>query len=313
MRELYSKNKTIIKVYVICALIISILAGVSFAGRSAAAAGAASVGAVRLTAFSIFATVVLHFIKMIILLPLWFFIRFFCFALNSLGSLLFPGAGAAGKILRGGFIVSQLFLREKFPVVFYIQYALLFIVSLIFFEWALRTIRYLDSIYLKPVTDKIFRRKVRIKRPKGFETEDLVIPVFALINRGGVKIRKRENWWLIADEGKVSFLRRRFGFRKEKRIDPSDLYIYRTGFKGFDCYEIFKLEDPDKKAVGRNKILSFVYSRRYKDPAVKLIEEYGFKDYGEVKKAKKLQKEMERELKRAQLESLSEDALFDVD
>ena len=249
---------------------------------------------------------VVEFFKIILMLAVYFFVRYFNYAISALIALisgLDSTVSAVFRILRGLIATGFLLLAEYCPWVFYIFYAILIIVSVLVFRWANRIITYFKAIYIEPIKRAVFfsKREVPLvskRRPKRLADSELAIPVFSL-RRRIVKfpVKVRSKWWLAKDSEGAYIFRPAFLKRPEEIIRLEDVYIREAGpFK----HGFFEISELDRKAV------RLVFSREYKPVLDKILELTGYGDYRIIEAQKKEEKRLAREQKQEEKRQIRE-------
>ena len=266
---------------------------------SAAGFGASQVSAVA--AGGVLA-VIGEFFKIIFMLAVYFFVRYFNYAVSAIVALstgLSATVSAIYRVVRGMFITVVLFIAENYPYVFYVFYALLILFSVYVFWWANRIITYFKAIYVAPVKRRIFRSKEIIplvdrKVPAEFKDSKLAIPVYSLYGRVGpsVIVKLRSKLWLICNDDGAFVYRKKFFRRPEVRTKLDGMYLREAGLfkRGF-------LEISDEN----RKLARLVMSREYKPHYDEILKLTGYGDYRLVeqkKKDEKLEKKLEKKAKR---------------
>ena len=243
---------------------------------------------------------VLEFLKIILMLAVYFVVRYFNYAISAFIALISgmnSTVSALYRILRGLMATVFLLLAEYCPWVFYIFYAILIIVSALVFRWAHRIITYFKAIYIAPVRWAIFHHKdtpriVAQRCPGKIRDSKIAIPLFTLRRKiGNTPVKLRSKWWLTKDEEGTYIYRPPFMKRKEEIIRLDDMYIRMAGpFKnGF-----YEISDLDRKTA------RLVFSREYKKILDDILEVTEYGDYRKIEEQKKLAKEELKEEKRRQ-------------
>lgn len=261
-------------------------------GAETAAISAVTVGGVL--------AVVGEFFKIIFMLGVYFFVRYFNYALSSIVALstgLSATLSAIYRVVRGMFITIVLIIADNYPYVFYVFYALLILFSIFVFRWAYRTINYFKAIYIAPIKRKIFKNKEIIplvdkKAPSAFEGCKMAIPVYSLYGRVGpqVIVKLRSKLWLICNDDGAFIYRRKFLRRPEIRTKLDGVYLREAGLfkRGF-----LEISDPDRK------LARLVMSREYKPHYDEILRLTGYGDYRLVEQKKKEEKLEKKARKRA--------------
>lgn len=255
---------------------------------------------------------VLEFFKIILMLAVYFFVRYFNYAISAFIALITgmnSAASAAFRIIRGLMATVFLLMAEYCPWVFYIFYAILIIVSILVFRWAHRIITYFKAIYISPVKWAIFRRNktpliVAKRRPKKLIDSEIAIPVFTLRRKiGETPVKLRSRMWLAKDEEGAYIYRPKFLRQPELLIRLEDMYIRKAGPFKSGFYEISDLD---------RKTCRLVFSLEYNKILDNILEVTGYGDYRiieeqkkEAKALAKQQKKDEREAARAEKKELN--------
>lgn len=247
---------------------------------------------------------VVEFFKIIFMLAVYFFVRYFNYAVSILVALstgFSATLSAIFRILRAIFVTVVLIIAENYPAVFYVFYALLIIFSVFVFNWAYRIINYFKAIYIAPVKRRIFHSKEPVplvvkRHPKKLDGSEIVIPVYSLYGRVGRVITKlRSKWYLAKDEEGPYIYRTRFLKRTEETVRLQDVYIREAGLFRRGFYEI---SDKDRK------VARLVFSREYTPVLDDILRITGYGDYRIIlQKEKEAKKDLNRQ-RREQIKSL---------
>ena len=250
---------------------------------------------------------ILEFFKIIIMLAVYFFVRYFNYAVSVLFSLITgmnSTLSAVYRILRALFATIFLLLAEYCPYVFYFFYAVLILISVLVFRWAYRIINYFKAIYVAPVKWAVFHNgkdaPLEAKRcPRKLKGSGLAVPLYSLFRKAGsVPTKVRTKWWLSKDEEGPYLYLAPFLKRKEQILRLEGLYIRESGLfhKGF-----YEISDIDRKEA------RLVFSREYKSVLDKILENTGFGDYRVIAEQKKEAKRIAREQKKEERKNAREE------
>ena len=250
---------------------------------------------------------ILEFIKIIVMLAVYFFVRYFNYAISVFFSLVTgmnKTLSAVYRILRALFATGFLLLARYCPQVFYFFYAVLILISVLVFRWAFRLINYFKAIYVAPVKRAVFKRgrKPDLKtkhHPKRLSSSGIAIPLYSLYrNVGNVPVKIRSKWWLGKDEEGTYLYCPPFLKRKEQLLRLEDMYIRESGLfhKGF-----YEISDEDR-ALAR-----LVFSREYKSCLDEIIEITGYGDYRIIQEKKNEENRLAREKKKEERQAAREE------
>jgi len=270
-------------------------------GNSVNAAGFGAAAAVSSSAGSTVLLIIGEFFKILFMLAVYFFVRYFNYAISALVALstgLSSLMSAAYRLFRAIFVTVVLILAEECPEVFYVFYALLIILSVLVFRWAYRIINYFKAIYIAPVKRMIFHRNdiiplINKKAPKNLKDSPVAIPVYSLNTKvGGVEVKTRTKYWLGVDSEGPFFYRRKFFRRPELKLRLEGMYLREAGLfrRGF-----IEISDPDRK------IARLVMSREYKPLFDDILNITGFADYRIVLQKAKEEKKAEGQRRREEM------------
>ena len=245
-----------------------------------------------------------EFFKILFMLAVYFFVRYFNYAMSVLVALstgLSSLMSAVYRLVRAIFVTVVLILAEECPEVFYVFYALLIILSVFVFRWAYRIITYFKAIYIAPVKRMIFHRHdivplVAKRKPKKISDSPVAIPVYSLNSKiAGIEVKTRSQFWLAADSEGAYIYRRGFLKRPEMKVRPEGMYLREAGLfrRGF-----IEISDPDRKTA------RLVMSREYKPLFNDILNITGYGDYRVILEKNKADKKAVGRKKREEILSL---------
>lgn len=236
---------------------------------------------------------ILMYFKLIIYLIIYGFVRLMSQAITWL-ALLFvqinPVFTFVTKIVRALIATGFLSLAKYAPVLYVIITIQLIGVSVYFSGWAFRVIRYFKEIYVKPVINRLFGKKVSViykesffdKIPNSAKGQPLSIPAYSLLNTiGNIKTHKRERWFLTSDGNSARLYSCDLLGQNEIGLDISGVNIYLAfgGLFNRGYIEIYSLKNENDKHSNANKSMRLVFSREYKEYINEIIGMTGFTYY----------------------------------
>lgn len=222
-----------------------------------------------------------------------------------------PFSGAVFEVIKTVFTITITYINLRFPYLAIVVDIILFLISLLFFEFFITVEEFLRKIYIKPfiarikgfndeipLVSKRLPKKIRRFVESEYGNINLAIPAYSFKRKEAAdyKMTFMQKIWIVSTENETIFFKKPFIGKMQKymltsRDDDKEFFMR----KEFRFIEIFSHAAGDKVT---KKDLRVIFSVEYLKRFEEIVNILGITDYHVYKINAKLTKKEQRAVKR---------------